>query len=77
MIKIISDRIAIAPKESPILVTVAKSGNKLRLESSFASTFRSQQLIKTNSSIVFGVFDRTMLEPFKIKASMWVAKNGM
>jgi hypothetical protein len=76
MIKVISDRIAIAPPSSPILVTVEKSVDKLRLESSFASTVRAQQIIKSRASNIFGVFDRTMTERFKTKARKWVAENG-
>jgi len=77
MIRIISERIAIAPPSSPILVTVEKSVDKLRLDSSFASTFMAQQIIKSRASNIFGVFDRTMLERFKTKARKWVAENGM
>ena len=77
MIRTISDRIAVAPPSSPILVTVEKSVNKLRLDSSFASTFRAQQIIKSRASNIFGVFDSTMLERFKTKARKWVAENGM
>lgn len=76
MVKIIGDRIAIAPPSSPILVTVEKSGDKLRLESSFASTFKAQQIIKSRANNIFGVFDRTMVERFKTKARAWVVQNG-
>jgi len=77
MIRTISERLAIASEESPLLVTRERVGDGMGFVARFASTVKSQQAIERGDDNIVGIFDRSRLERFKTLARKWVAENGM
>ena len=76
MIRTISERLAIASEESPLLVTREWVGDGVGFVARFASTVKSQQAIACGDENIVGIFDRSRLERFKTIARTWGTANG-
>jgi len=77
MIRTISERLAIASEESPLLVTRERLGDGMGFVARFASTVKSQQAIARGDENIVGIFDRSRIERFKTLSRKWGAENGM
>lgn len=78
MIRLISERLAVASEESPLLVTrePVGDGEVFVFVARFASTIKSQQAIERGDENIVGIFDRSRVERFKTMARAWVVQNG-
>jgi len=76
MIRTISERLAIACEESPLLVTREMVGDRMGFVARFASTVKSQQAIARGDENIVGIFDRSRLDRFKTLARTWGKTNG-
>ena len=76
MIRLISERLAVASEESPLLVTREQIGGGMVFVARFASTVKSQQAIARGDENIVGIYDRSRMERFKTMARAWLAQNG-